>query len=518
MNTHAESNMKTPLTHLSTGAGIPLSIVMMRTVALIIALGTLFNASAQIPIRHSVVPPVLPDSTDIEEASKKHFWRATAEVAGFNIGLWAFDRFVQHGDWAYISPNTVVENLSHGYNWDNDKLGTNTFLHPYNGSLFFNAGRSNGFNFWQSELFAIAGSAMWETFLEREYPSTNDIIATPIGGAVLGETLFRTSDAVIDDRTTGWERFGREVAIFALSPMRGINRIVTGEAWRVRPTRGRVFGTPNVSIRISTGLKLLEFQGRIKDTHAGFATQVDVEYGDRFAVKSKKPYDYFTVRAELQAMREQPLLSQLEIKGRLIARELMESSRMHASIGLYQHFDFYDSDTIEKFDKVPYKLGIPASIGVGMMYRDVEHQRWTFDCYGHANVVVLGSILSDHYWTDERNYNWASGFSLKGGFNFIWGKDKLSLSLNHEYYRLFSWVGYRHGTDLKTVNFRTLNVMGDHSCASFNVTEMRLDFKIFKRLYGTVTANAFIRSTRYRDYPRVLSSSGALRFMMTYKL
>lgn len=30
---------------------------------------------------------------------------------------------------------------------------------------------------------------MWELFMECEYPSTNDIIATPIGGAALGEVF-----------------------------------------------------------------------------------------------------------------------------------------------------------------------------------------------------------------------------------------------------------------------------------------------------------------------------------------
>ena len=149
------------------------------------------SAAAQMAIKKQVAPVVLPDSADTEYYGRKHFWRAAAETVGFNIGLWAFDRYVQHGDFAYISLNSIKENFKHGFIWDNDKLGTNTFLHPYNGSLYFNAGRANGFNFWQSELFAIGGSAMWELFMECEYPSTNDIIATPIGGAVLGETFFR---------------------------------------------------------------------------------------------------------------------------------------------------------------------------------------------------------------------------------------------------------------------------------------------------------------------------------------
>ena len=175
---------------------------------LFIALASL-PLPAQIPIKYHTTALVPPDSADVTRMTKRHFWRAAGEVAGFNIGLWAFDRYVQRGDWAYISFNTIKENFRHGFLWDNDNLGTNTFLHPYNGSLYFNAARANGFNFWQSELFAIGGSGMWELFMEREYPSTNDFIATPIGGAAIGEILFRASDAVLDDRLTGGSRFER---------------------------------------------------------------------------------------------------------------------------------------------------------------------------------------------------------------------------------------------------------------------------------------------------------------------
>lgn len=475
------------------------------------------TAVAQIPISFHTTSLVPPDSTDVARMSRHHFWRAAGEVVGFNLGLWAFDRYIQRGDFAYISLNTIKENFRHGFIWDNDKLGTNTFLHPYNGSLYFNAGRSNGFNFWQSELFAIGGSAMWEMFMEREYPSTNDIIATPIGGAAIGEVLFRASDAVLDDRLTGSSRFARELAAFVLSPMRGINRIISGDAWKTRPTRGRLFGTPNFAIRVSAGYKALLYNSHFKEVHQGFAAQIDAEYGDRFEVKSTKPYDYFTIKAELQLLKTQPALTQIEIKGRLLAREIFDNYRSKGSIGLYQHFDFYDSDTIDNINKVPYKLGIPASVGVGFMFRDIERHQWTYDFFAHANAVALGSILSDHYRTDERNYNWASGFSLKGGFNLVFGKDKFSLSLSHNFFRLFTWKGYRFGTDLRIINFRTLNVQGDTSVASLNMTELRADFKIWKRLFGTVQFTNYLRSSRYKYFNPVKSSSNSLQIMASYK-
>lgn len=480
---------------------------------------------AQIPIKHAVRPAVAPDSADVANAQKRHFWRASAEVVGFNVGLWAIDRYIQHGDWSYISFNTIKENFRHGFIWDNDNLGTNTFAHPYNGSIFYNAGRSNGFNYWQSELFAIGGSAMWELFMECEYPSTNDIIATPIGGAVIGEVLYRASDMVLDNRATGGERAGREIAGFIINPMRGINRLVTGQMWRHSSTSGRHFGLPNIFVRASAGLRTIAYAGNYRELHSGVTAQLDIEYGDRFEVKSTKPYDYFTISATVQAMKSQPVLTHMSIKGRLLARELLEKKRTHASIGLYQHFDFFDSDTIDNLNKrgkpdlnpVPYKLGVPASFGAGFMFRDIERHKWVLDAYAHANVILLGSVLSDHYWTDWRNYNWASGFSLKGGINFVWNKDKFSLSLNHEYYRLFTWKGYPKGLDLSTVDFHTLDVMGDKSVASFNATEARLDVQVWRNIYLTAIASYYRRSSHYRDFPDVKSTTADFKLMASYK-
>lgn len=80
---------------------------------------------------------------------------------------------------------------------------------------------------------------MWELFMESEYPSTNDILATPIGGMALGEVLYRTSDLVLDDRQRGARRAGREIAALLLSPMRGLTRFITGRAWQPRTTTGR---------------------------------------------------------------------------------------------------------------------------------------------------------------------------------------------------------------------------------------------------------------------------------------
>lgn len=496
-----------------------ITLLRLGVLALLLVLPPV-EAAAQMPIHLSVRKPTPPDSADVWRQRNHHFWRAASTVVGSNLSLWAFDRYVQHGDWSYISLHTIKENFRHGFIWDNDKLGTNMFLHPYNGSLYYNAARANGYSYWGSGLFALGGSAMWELLMECEYPSTNDVIATPIGGMAIGEVCYRISDVMIDDRATGWDRFGHEALVCLISPMRGLTRILTGDAWRRRVTRGRRFGVPDIGIEFSGGARILTFDNQgIYDTRPGGAIEFSLEYGDRFSVRHAKPYDYFTFQAGLNLINRQPFLSRLNIKGRLMATELRDTKQTHLSLGMYQHFDFYDSDTINSLvAKCPYKLGVPASIGAGLLYRHVINSFCTIDGFAHSNAIILGSILSDHYMLDDRNYNLASGFSFKSGLHFVFGRDRLSVSLSNEFYRLFTWKGYAPDINMRTINFRTLNVQGDRSNALFTVSELLINVQIWRKLYFSIGLNHYYRKTAYHDYPDISSWSIAERMMLTWKI
>lgn len=361
---------------------------------------------------------------------------------------------------------------------------------------------------------------MWEFFMENEYPSINDIVSTPVGGMALGELTYRASDIVLKDNSTGWERVGREAAAFIISPTRGLTRIINGDAWRHRATTGRQFGIPNVAIEFSAGMRSLELKDKVFDEGIGGVFQFNLEYGDRFEVASTPlPYDYFSFNAELNFQKSQPVLGQLNVVGRLISKELLEKYSTSMSIGMYQHFDYYDSDTISAMSAhVPYKLGVPACVGAGLMFRDVERGKFALDAFFHANGIGMGAVLSDHYNVDQRNYNLASGFSLKGGVNMVFRRDFLELAANYEYYRLFTWDGYPENIDWATVNPHTLDAQGDRSVASFGVFSSRASIKLWGKLYGTLHFSHYLRSTRYHYFPRVKSSTCALRLMLTYKL
>lgn len=467
--------------------------------------------------------------------ANKSFLRAAGETFGMNISLWAFDRYALKGHYAYISLNTIKENFKHGFEWDNDHLNTNMFAHPYNGSLYFNAGRSNGFNYWQSELFAIGGSAMWELFMEREHPSTNDIIATPIGGAALGEVFYRTSDRILDDRTTGSERFGRELAAFIVSPMRGVTRLITGQAWRKSSVSGREYEHSPLHLEISAGTRILSYHDKSRITKTGGSIRLNMEYGDPFDSELKIPYEYFSCLAEINLMKTQPLLSHVEIIGRLLSKELIDTKKCNLSIGLFQHFDFFDSDTISQYTPneiepciVPYKLGTPASIGGGYMFR-FHNNHLKLLASGHLNGVLLGGILSDYYRYYHRNYNWASGFSMKFGVKGYCLNDLLSVALNTQFYRFYTRSTLGADVDWSTTpGGKPINVEGDDSVGSFYHLEGQMNYKILQRLLLTTRFDLYRRNTHYRGGKQFLnvyasnwfltSKQLSFQFMLTYLL
>lgn len=494
----------------------------------------------RVPYRHIIQSPEIPDSADMAYHEKKYFWRGAAEVFGINMGLWAFDRYALEGHYAYISWNTIKENFRHGFEWDNDHLSSNMFAHPYNGSMFFNAGRSNGFNFWQSELYAIGGSAMWEMFMECEYPSINDIIATPVGGAAIGEVLYRTSDLILDDRATGGERIGREVAAFILDPMRGINRIVSGRAWRKRDTRGRRFGLPPISVEASVGGRLLDMIDT-EGLRAGPSAEVNIEYGDRFEETTKVPYDYFSFLLEFQVMKTQPLISRIEIMGRLLSKEIVDNERFNVNVGMYQHFDYFDSDTIRKQRKdelipetVPYKLGTPASVGFGTMVRLIPNKKMSLDGYAHLNLVALAGISTDFYRDYHRNYSWGMGYSIKGGINWALSSDKVSVKIANQFYNIYTRNNFDSSFDWALSPGQGFIEIegGDNSLTSFNHLEFSANYRIHKNIYITAGMDFYTRHTQYKDMsmniynPSVISTINALKWeskqlgahlMMTYK-
>lgn len=442
-----------------------------------------------------------PDSADVARLTKKNIWRAIGETAAADAIVWSWDRFVKDSGYSKISIHTIKRNFRDGFHWDNDKLMTNNLFHPYHGSLFFEAGRSNGYNYYQSMLFAIAGSATWEFFLEDNYPSINDIIATPVGGFALGEVFFRSADMITDDSSWGWERAGREIAGCLIAPSRGFNRLVTGQMWRRSATPGRIYGIPTFSMNVGLGVKTLCCTDSRSYQMYMPELMLDMEYGDRFAEKTTRAFDYFTLHGELHFNPNQPFIGDLEIHGRLWGKTFMDKPADKMNIGIYQNFDICDSDSIKGVGQIPFKYALPAAASATWMYRHQASPQTRFDAYASAVAIPLGCVVTDHFFSGRRDYNYAHGFGLKTGVSLMLGKGMANISLNNKFFGFYSWKGYDKDIVPRNYSYRDLSVMGDKSQAYVNVTDLRLDMRIWRQLYCTFMVNHYYRHTHYRDFP-----------------
>jgi hypothetical protein len=92
---------------------------------------------------------------------------------------WELGNLSAHYKAAYTQPPII----------DKDDWFTNYVEHPYGGAFNYNMLRSQGAPIWQSFLFTTLHSTLWEYVIEasEERPSIQDLIVTPIGGALFGE-------------------------------------------------------------------------------------------------------------------------------------------------------------------------------------------------------------------------------------------------------------------------------------------------------------------------------------------
>jgi len=74
---------------------------------------------------------------------QKHFWTASAQLVGAMLVPWSYNKFVRGSDFADVNPGTWWDNITGEWVWDDNTFTTNQFAHPYHGSLYFNAFRTN---------------------------------------------------------------------------------------------------------------------------------------------------------------------------------------------------------------------------------------------------------------------------------------------------------------------------------------------------------------------------------------
>jgi hypothetical protein len=432
--------------------------------------------------------------------------KAAIETVGLNLGIWAFDRYVLEADYAYIGWNTIRRNLRHNMVWDNDEFSVNLLLHPYQGGMYYNAARANGMSIGNSALYAVGGSLVWEYFLENESPSLNDFISTPLGGIGLGEITFRLANLLVDSRSTGWERFGREFLGFVVNPVHGINRIISGDAWRIYPYNRKMIESLPLRFTMAGGYRGLYDSQDVRIDNGAYI-DFDLLYGNIFSVENERPYDAFSASITLNMVSNQPLLSDFNFIGELWGKSVpLRNEKLDLHWGVFQHFDYYNSGSIEGQPYTnTYRIAEAAAFGIGgqLMYKVINKTTLTSNLF--VNAVLLGSSITDHYRVDNRDYNLSSGFSTKFNLGLNYNQ-KAIIRTEFENYRLFTWNETSTDQNLPAEQEpQTPNLRGDEGNTGFTVINLQFFYLFRQNYFFTFGSSAYLRNSHYRYYPDVQS-------------
>jgi len=141
---------------------------------------------------------LLPDSANTDQPRD---WIGLTRDTGFIIGYQAVGAALlvavpeSVSNWSHqnkeISFEKWWENASSPH-WDDDSWPVNYIGHPYFGATYYTRARERGFDRFDSFLYSAVASVIYEFGIEAifERPSFQDLIATPVGGALVGAFVF----------------------------------------------------------------------------------------------------------------------------------------------------------------------------------------------------------------------------------------------------------------------------------------------------------------------------------------
>ncbi len=358
---------------------------------------------------------------DWEDGRGRSYVIPAAEILAYIFLLNQYDRrFVEPREDYRTSGSTIWQHLTDS-KWviDNDQFKVNQFLHPYGGSVYYGLARSSGLSFWESFLYSTAGSFAWEVAGERTNPSINDMIATPIGGSLLGEALFRMASLAleVDDGRPG---FLREVAAAVISPPTGFNRLIFGRRFDA------VFPSyePATFFRLEAGGTLTSSSQNVSSSvrEHGAVGDLTLTYGlpGKQAYQYARPFDYFDFHVTAVTANT---LESLNTRGLLLGTTYASGDHTRGIWGLFGSYD-YISPQVFRVSSTALSFG-------------TVWQTWLSDnialqgtALGGAGYGAAGSIQR----REERDYHYGTTPQALLALRLLFGNRAMIDFTGREYY------------------------------------------------------------------------------------
>ncbi len=303
---------------------------------------------------------------------------------------------------------------------DNDQFSVNQFLHPYGGTVYYGLARSAGLNFWESWLYAGAGSFLWELGGEKTLPSINDQITTTFGGTFLGEPLFRMANLLLETDDEGKPGFWRELGAAVISPPTGFNRLVFDSRFdEVYPSH-----KPATFMRLQVGGTLTSSSQNVSSSvrERGAVGDVTLAYGlpGKPGYRYARPFDYFDFH--LTAVTANTLES-IDTRGLLIGSTYAPNDTTRGIWGLYGSYD-YISPQVFRVSTTALSLGTTWQTWLS---QDVALQGTAL---GGAGYGAAGSIQR----SGDRDYHYGASPQALLALRLIMGDRAMLDFTGREYY------------------------------------------------------------------------------------
>jgi hypothetical protein len=403
--------------------------------------------------------------------TKRYFLPAALNLVALELVPNYFNWHVSDDSTAVLSWKSFRHNIEEGFEWDPNSLTTNMFAHPYHGNVYYNAGRSNGYNFWESSAFAYAGSFIWEMFGENNRGAINDWAMTSLGGITIGEALHRAATMVRDNEARGAGRAFSELGGFLIDPVGGFNRAWRGEMSKHGPNPADRF-PDHWNSHISVGWRAMA-EGRLsnaEDATGYFAFRA--RYGNPM-VENERPFDSFELNLQLNAD-DASTIGLFQVHGTLWGTDLKRSDKTHHVFTVDQLYDYANNNA--------YEVG-------GMAFAGTLRSRWQLsESVGingqlQPNFSVMTAVSSEYGGFTGRSYD----FGVGGGLRVL-------AALNASGVNVLQ-IGYR-GFYTHTMNGAKANQIVHFAFAS-------AAYRIWRAVGLNAEYTLFLRDSFYRDYPDV---------------
>lgn len=282
--------------------------------------------------------------TTKEPKREKNFWRAGTEWFLAQAFPATFNRFITKDPYSYISfKNFIDHQRLSAWDWDDNQFTTNHLDHPYHGQLYFNAFRSNGYNFYQSSLATFVGSYIWETGGETQAPSINDLVNTTYGGIILGEMTHRIARHILG-RGSRDRRLTRsnEIGAFFVNPVNGINRLLDGKWAKIDAYNG--VDSSTVWAEVNMGIRRFDAKegDLLKKGKNGSYGRLRLWYSNG-AENIKRPFDQFYVNLEF-GKGDSTFINAVNVHALLYGNKFFKTKRGEHYGVLSANYDFYNND------------------------------------------------------------------------------------------------------------------------------------------------------------------------------